>query len=164
MPHVPIRVDAMMVDYQCILPSVVSAAECTNTSVITTMDIAKISGATHIEFNESAASEAAGKIISVAIENFKRRKAKSLTIPDIKMPVVAGFSVEAISAALPRFDAKQPLKPLLDQIVSGNIRGVCLFAGCNNVKVPQDNNFIHRAKNCSKKMCWSWLPDVVRAP
>jgi len=139
-------VDAMVVDYQCIMPSVVTAAECMGTSVITTMDIAKISGATHIEFNEEAASEAAGKIISIAIDNFKRRKQKPVTIPNIQTPVVAGFSVETIVAALSKLDAEEPLKPLVDQIVNGNIRGVCLFAGCNNVKVPQDKNFIHIAK------------------
>ena len=139
-------VDAMVVDYQCIMPSVVAAAECTGTSIITTMDIAKIPGATHIEFNEEAASEAAGKIISVAIDNFKHRKAKPVNIPDIQTPVVAGFSVETIVAALSKLDIEKPLKPLVDQIVNGNIRGVCLFAGCNNVKVPQDKNFIHIAQ------------------
>lgn len=139
-------VDAMVVDYQCILPSVVGAAECTGTPVITTMDIAKISGAVHIEFNEEEAAEAAGKIISKAFENFERRKAKPVTIPDITTPVVAGFSVETIVAALSKLDAEQPLKPLVDQIVAGNIRGVCLFAGCNNVKVPQDKNFIQMAR------------------
>jgi carbon-monoxide dehydrogenase catalytic subunit len=144
-------VDAMVVDYQCIMPSVVEAAQCTGTSVITTMDISKISGATHIDFKEETASEAAGKIVSIAIDNFKRRKAKQITIPDIKTPVVAGFSVETIVNALSKLDAEQPLKPLVDQIVGGNIRGVCLFAGCNNVKVPQDKNFIHMAKKLLKQ-------------
>jgi carbon-monoxide dehydrogenase catalytic subunit len=144
-------VDAMVVDYQCIMPSVVDAAQCTDTSVITTMDISKISGATHIDFKEETASETAGKIISVAIDNFKRRKAKQIIIPDIKTPVVAGFSVETIVNALSKLDAEKPLKPLVDQIVGGNIRGVCLFAGCNNVKVPQDKNFIHMAKKLLKQ-------------
>lgn len=144
-------VDAMVVDYQCIMPSVVDAAQCTGTSVITTMDISKISGATHIDFKEETASEAAGKIVSIAIDNFKRRKAKQITIPDIETPVVAGFSVETIVNALSKLDAEKPLKPLVDQIVSGNIRGVCLFAGCNNVKVPQDKNFIHMAKKLLKQ-------------
>jgi carbon-monoxide dehydrogenase catalytic subunit len=144
-------VDAMVVDYQCIMPSVVSAAECSGTPVITTMDFAKISGATHIEFKEEAAAETAGKIIFKAIENFTRRKARPVTIPDVQTPVVAGFSVETIVAALSRLDARQPLKPLLDQIINGNIRGVCLFAGCNNVKVPQDKNFICIAKKLLKQ-------------
>jgi len=135
-------IDAMVVDYQCIMPSLVNVAECMGTPIITTMDISKISGATHIPFTEEAAVEKSHEIINTAIENFTRRKNKTVDIPDIKTPVVAGFSVEAIVAALAKVDEADPLKPVVDNIKTGNIRGVCLFAGCNNVKVPQDRNFI----------------------
>ena len=37
--------DAMVVDYQCIMPSVATVAECMGTTLITTMDIGKIPGA-----------------------------------------------------------------------------------------------------------------------
>jgi carbon-monoxide dehydrogenase catalytic subunit len=137
--------DAMVVDYQCIMPAVVNAAECVGTEVITTMDIAKISGATHVDFSEAAAGPKAFEIIDKAIANFKRRQGKAVDIPDIKTPVMAGFSVEAIVAALSKLDAREPLKPVVDNIKAGNIRGVCLFAGCNNVKVPQDQNFVRMA-------------------
>ena len=144
-------VDAMVVDYQCIMPSLVGVAECAGTTIITTMDICKISGATHVEFAEEAATEKANEIFNIAIENFTRRKDKPVDIPDIRTPVVTGFSVEAIVAALSNVDAKEPLKPLIDNIVAGNIRGVCLFAGCNNVKVPQDHNFIIIARKLLKE-------------
>jgi len=144
-------VDAMVVDYQCIMPAVVNAAECAGTLIITTMDIAKISGATHVDFSEEAAGPKAFEIIDKAIDQFKRRKNKPVEIPGIKTPVVAGFSVEAIVAALSKLDAEQPLKPVVDNIKAGNIRGVCLFAGCNNVKVPQDRNFIRIAKKLLKE-------------
>ncbi|MFH2045839.1 MAG: anaerobic carbon-monoxide dehydrogenase catalytic subunit [Pseudomonadota bacterium] len=138
--------DAMVVDYQCIMPSVVSVAECFTTPVITTMDLCKITNSKHIEFTEEKAAEKADEIFNIAIESFKRRKNKTVDIPDIRSNVVAGFSVEAIVAALSKLDAKDPLKPLVDNIKSGNIRGVCLFAGCNNVKVAQDKNFITMAR------------------
>lgn len=138
--------DAMVVDYQCIMPSVASVAECSGTTLITTMDIGKIPGAKHIPFTEESALEKADEIFDIAIANFVRRKNKPVDIPNVKTPVVAGFSVEAIVAALSKLDAQQPLKPVVDNIVAGNIRGVCLFAGCNNVKVPQDNNFIKMAR------------------
>jgi anaerobic carbon-monoxide dehydrogenase catalytic subunit len=144
-------VDAMVVDYQCIMPSMATVAECNGTSLITTMEIAKITGAAHVAFSEDAALEKAGQIIEIAINNFSRRKGKAVDIPDIKETVVAGFSVEAIVAALSKVNAEAPLKPLIDHIVSGNIRGVCLFAGCNNVKVPQDRNFITIAKKLLKE-------------
>jgi len=143
--------DAMVVDYQCIMPALVNVAECMRTSIITTMDIAKITGATHIQFAEEAAVEKAREIFSIAIENFTRRKNKPVNIPDIKTPVVSGFSVEAIVNALAKVDANDPLKPVIDNIKAGNIRGVCLFAGCNNVKVAQDKNFITMAAKLLKQ-------------
>jgi carbon-monoxide dehydrogenase catalytic subunit len=142
--------DAMVVDYQCIMPSVASVAECAGTTLITTMEIGKIPGAKHIPFTEESAEEKADEIFDIAIANFRHRKNKPVDIPNIKTPVVAGFSVETIVAALSKLDAKEPLKPLVDNIVAGNIRGVCLFAGCNNVKVPQDNNFIAIARKMLK--------------
>lgn len=59
--------------------------------------------------------------------------------------------MEAIVAALARLDPERPLQPLIDNIESGNIRGICLFAGCNNVKVPQDKNFIVMAGKLLKE-------------
>lgn len=143
--------DAMVVDYQCIMPSVTSVAECYGTAIVTTMDICKIPGATHIEFTEEEAGAKADEIFSLAIERFARRKGKPVQIPDITTPVVTGFSVEAIVAALSNVDAQDPLKPVVDNIKAGNIRGVCLFAGCNNVKVPQDKNFSIMAKALLKE-------------
>jgi len=143
--------DAMVVDYQCIMPAVVTVAECMGTSIVTTMDICKITGATHVEFTEEAASEKAKEAIDIAIKNFSRRAKKPVDIPDIKTPVVAGFSVEAIVAALSKVDAEDPLKPVVDNIKAGNIRGICLFAGCNNVKVPQDRNFTTIARKLLKE-------------
>ncbi len=143
--------DAMVVDYQCIMPSLVSVAECSGTPIITTMDIAKISGAKHIEVMETEAAKKAEEIIDVAINNFSHRKNKSVDIPDVTTPVVAGFSVEAIVGALSKVNAEDPLKPVVDNIKAGNIKGVCLFAGCNNVKVAQDHNFITIAKKLLKE-------------
>jgi carbon-monoxide dehydrogenase catalytic subunit len=143
--------DAMVVDYQCIMPALVNVAECMGTTIVTTMDLCKITGATHIEFSEEAASEKAKEVIDIAIENFTRRNNKPVDIPQIRTPVVAGFSVEAIVAALSKLNAEDPLKPLVDNIKAGNIRGICLFAGCNNVKVPQDKNFTVMARKLLKE-------------
>lgn len=138
--------DAMVVDYQCVYPSLVTVASCAHTRVITTMGMAKISGATHIEFTEENAQGAAEAIIREAIEAFKARKGLATFIPQVESQVVAGFSVETIVGALSKLDAADPLKPLIDNVVSGNIQGVVLIAGCNNVKVPQDENFLGVAK------------------
>ena len=143
--------DAMVVDYQCIMPSVATVAECSGTPLITTMDIAKIPGATHLPFAEETAVENARTAIRMAIGTFSRRKAKLVAIPQIKQTVVAGFSTETIVGALAKLNVEDPLKPLIDNIVAGNIRGVCLFAGCNNAKVSQDLNFITIARRLLKE-------------
>ncbi len=144
-------VDAIVVDYQCIMPSLVTVAECMGSKVITTMDLCKITGAEHIEFTEEAAAEKAKEVVRSAVEGFKKRKGKPVDIPNVESTVVAGFSTESIVAALAKVDAKDPLKPLVDNIKNGNIRGVCLFAGCNNVKVPQDRNFKIMAEKLLKE-------------
>lgn len=143
--------DAMVVDYQCIMPSVASAAECAGTSIITTMEICKIPGAIHVPFSEEEAEARADEIFRIAIENFSRRQNKPVQIPEIKTPVVAGFSLETIVGALAKVDPEDPLRPVVDNIKNGNIRGVCLFAGCNNVKVTQDANFITIARKLLKE-------------
>lgn len=143
--------DAMVVDYQCAMPSLASVAECYHTKLITTMPIAKIPGATHIEFTEEKAKEVAREIIHLAIEAFKNRERRRMDIPQETSVTVAGFSTEAILSALSLLDKADPLKPLIDNIVKGNILGVCLFAGCNNVKIPQDSAFMTIAKALAKE-------------
>ena len=144
-------VDAMVVDYQCIMPAVVTVAECMGTKIVTTMDLCKITGAEHVAFKEEAAVEKAREVIRIAIEGFGRRKGKPVDIPAVENTVIAGFSVESVVAALAKLDAQDPLKPLVDNIKNGNIRGVCLFAGCNNVKVAQDKNFKIMAQKLLKE-------------
>ncbi|ERM92236.1 carbon monoxide dehydrogenase [Caldanaerobacter subterraneus subsp. yonseiensis KB-1] len=133
--------DAVVMDYQCIYPSLATVAECMGTKLITTMETMKLPGAIHIPFEEKRAKDIAREIIRQAIQAFTQRRGKPVDIPQVKHRVVAGFSVEAIVNALSKLNAEDPLKPLIDNIVSGNLRGVCLFCGCNNVKVPQDRNF-----------------------
>jgi carbon-monoxide dehydrogenase catalytic subunit len=142
--------DAMVVDYQCIMPSLATVAECFHTKLITTIPIAKIPGATHIEFREEAAREAARQIIRMGIEAFKKRDPAKVRIPNYTHKAFAGFSTEAIVWALSQVNKEDPLKPLIDNIVAGNILGVCLFAGCNNVKVPQDSGFLTIAKELAR--------------
>ncbi len=55
--------DAAVVDYQCIMPSLPWAAKKFHTAIITTMPIAKMPGATHIEFDEKHAGEKAQEIL-----------------------------------------------------------------------------------------------------
>ncbi len=134
--------DAMVLDVQCIMPSLPRVAECFHTKIITTDKQNKIAGATHMEFDDKKASENAASILRVAIEAFRQRDPKRVHIPNFKQEAIVGFSVEAITAALSNINADDPLQPLVDNIVNGNIQGVVLFAGCNNTKTQQDSAYL----------------------
>jgi carbon-monoxide dehydrogenase catalytic subunit len=138
--------DAAVVDYQCVMPSLPEVARQYHTDIITTMPIAKIAGATHVEFEESHAGEKAQEILRLAIAAFKRRDPARVNIPPVVNDAWAGMSAETIVKVLSLVDPADPLKPLIDNIVNGNILGVCLFAGCNDVKVTQDKTFVALVK------------------
>lgn len=138
--------EAMVVDVQCIMPSVSKVSSCYHTNLYTTMPDAKIPGATHLELDSEKAFENAREIITDAINAFSKRDLNKVDIPAEKNKVIAGFSKEAVVELLTEISPDDPLKPLIDNIVEGNIKGIALFAGCNNVKVEQDRNYQEIAK------------------
>ncbi|SJZ38769.1 anaerobic carbon-monoxide dehydrogenase catalytic subunit [Selenihalanaerobacter shriftii] len=138
-------VEAMVVDVQCIMPSLAKISDCYHTELFTTMPDAKIPGATHVELNPSEVAENAKSIVRKAIKAFEEREQDKVEIPTETSKTIAGFSKEAVVNLLSEIDAEEPLRPLIDNIVNGNIKGIVLFAGCNNTKVTQDSNFYEMA-------------------
>lgn len=133
-------VDVFVVDVQCIMPAIVEVSKRFHTKVITTSLKAKISGATHIEYDEHRAAEIAMQIVKLASDNFPNRTKQGSHISE-KFPVVAGFSQEYIEFMLGgRY--RSGFRPLNDAIISGRIRGVVGLAGCDNPRVPSTG--IHR--------------------
>jgi len=128
-------VDAMVVDMQCIWPSTTKIAECFDTKIITTESFVKMPGATHIAFEAEHADDAAKKVVKMAVEAFKARKGKEVSIPKEKSVGLIGFSVEAILDVLKKVNPSDPLKPVIDNIVNGNIYGAVGFAGCPSIKL-----------------------------
>lgn len=128
-------VDATVVDLQCIYPSLQDIVACYHTKLITTIDFVKIPGALHIKFDIEHADKAAKQIISEALKAYPNRKKERIYVPQEKSTVYAGFSVEAIIAALSKLNKKEPLKPLVDNIANGNIFGVAAIVGCRNPKL-----------------------------
>jgi carbon-monoxide dehydrogenase catalytic subunit len=131
-------VEAMVVDIQCIFQGLAPIAKQFHTELITTSRKAKITGATHIEFDERRALEIAKEIVRLAIDRFPERQAT--TIPDVRNPLVPGFSHEYIDYALGGL-YRGSLRPLNDAIMSGRIRGVVANIGCNNARVCHDDAF-----------------------
>ena len=144
-------VDVMVVDVQCIMPGIRSVAECFDTKVVTTMDNSKIPGSYHFAFDEAHAIDSAKSIIRLAIETFKNRKGKPFHIPDIKHKVVAGFSLEALLDVFAAVNPENPISVLTDAIESGELAGVALFAGCNNLEVPHDQGHLTLARELAAK-------------
>lgn len=128
-------VDAMVVDIQCIMQGVVKLSEGFHTEVITTSPKARISGATHIEFDEHRAMEIAKEIVRKGCDRFTERG--ETRIPDDKNELVPGFSHEYINYALGGY-YRESLRPLNDAIMAGRIRGVVANIGCNNARVRHD--------------------------
>ncbi len=125
--------EMMLVDYQCIMPSLGSVAACYHTRMISTSDKAKFPGMEHHEFHPENAADLARKLIREAVENFSRRNPDKVYIPVEPVRHMAGFSVEAVVAALGGTPG-----PLLDAIKAGKIRGAAGVVGCNNPKIRHD--------------------------
>lgn len=139
-------IEAMVIDYQCIFPSIGQTAACYHTQLISTSEKSKVPGSQHMEFHPESASQTAKEIVKLAIENFTNRDQNRVFIPSNPMDLTAGFSVESIIESL----GGSP-KPLLDSISSGNIRGAVGIVGCNNPKIKHDYGHVQLAKELIKK-------------
>jgi len=128
-------VEAMVVDVQCIMQSLVELSRNFHTKIITTSPKVKIKGATHIEFDEHKALTIAKQILKESIDNYKNRG--SIAIPQIFEDLVPGFSHEYINYMLGGA-YRASFRPLNDAIMSGRIRGVAAIVGCNNPRSTQD--------------------------
>ena len=142
-------VDAMVVDIQCIMPGIQPVSECFHTRIITTSPSVKIPGAYHLDFDEARAMEKAREVIEIAISAYQERN-REVFIPQIKHKVVAGFSVEAMLDLFAAVNPEKPISVLTDAIIAGELRGVCLLCGCNNLKRIHDEMHIEIAKELAK--------------
>ncbi|MCL5265489.1 MAG: anaerobic carbon-monoxide dehydrogenase catalytic subunit [Chloroflexi bacterium] len=136
-------VDAMVVDVQCVMQALQGLSTKFHTKLITTSKKAKITGATHIQFDEHEALPIAKLIVKMAIENFPNRGKSE--IPEELDDLVAGFSHEYISYMLGGV-YRASFRALNDAIIEGRIKGVAGIVGCNNPRTVQDqgHNYLTR--------------------
>lgn len=132
-------VEAMVVDVQCVMQSVAQVVKGKHTDIITTNYRAKMPDAVHLQFEEEDPMGSAKKILTHAINNFKKRG--EYYIPkENKLDVVVGFSHETINYMLGgRF--RQSYRPLNDNIINGRIKGVGALVGCEHYKYSDDVHF-----------------------
>jgi carbon-monoxide dehydrogenase catalytic subunit len=129
-------VDMMLVDYQCIMPSLAAVASRYHTRMVATSDKASFPGMDHRVFTPENAATLAEELVREAVANFPRRGA--VTIPVEPVEALGGFSVEAILAALGGTPA-----PLVEAIKAGQIKGAVGIVGCNNPKITQDHGHVN---------------------
>ena len=139
-------VELMLIDYQCIFPSITQTASCYHTKVVATSEKSKVPGAIYMEFRPETALDTAKEIVKMAIENFPNRDPNRVKIPNRPVKLMAGFSEEAIRKAL-----GGSYKPLIDAIASGKIKGIAGVVGCNNPKIKHDYAHVTFGKELIKR-------------
>ena len=138
--------EAMIVDYQCVFPSLPFTAACYHTKVFSTSPKGTMAGSVYVEVTPENAYAQSKRMLLEAIDNYPGRNKDKVMIPDDPVEAMVGFSVEAIKKAL-----GGSLKPLLDAIVSGKIRGAVGIVGCNNPHVRHDQGHVSLAKGLIKR-------------
>jgi carbon-monoxide dehydrogenase catalytic subunit len=134
-------VEMMLVDYQCIMPSIGPIGKCFHTKMISTSDKAKFPEMEHKEFHPENAMELARELVKEAANNFERRVPGRTYIPAEPVNIMSGFSVEAILSAL----GGTP-DPLIDALKAGKVRGAVGIVGCNNPKIKHDHGHVNLAR------------------
>ncbi len=139
-------VELIVVDYQCIMPSLVQVGSCYHTKMVTTADKARFTGADHVKFEMNNGMEQAERVVRMAIDRFGMRDQARVEIPCEPVDIVTGFSNEALLQAL----GGTP-EPLIEAIKAGKIRGAVGIVGCNNPKYKHDHCNVNLAKELIKK-------------
>lgn len=127
-------VEAVVVDYQCIMPSMVQISGCYHTKFITTANKARFTGAIHFDIQPATALAQAKEIVSLAVQGFAERDRSRVNIPGKPIDIMTGFCNESVIKAL-----GGTVEPLIAAIKSGDIRGAVGIVGCNNPKIQQDS-------------------------
>ncbi len=143
--------DAIILDYQCFMPSLSTLAKCTHTRLISTEEAARLVGDTHIEVTPERARTAAKEILQLALEAYKRRGTKRM-LPTVKpAKVIAGFSVEQMRDLFSKMNPDDPFQYLASNIMKGRIRGLALFAGCKNTRTQSDEDVLTVVRELAKR-------------
>lgn len=138
-------VDLMLVDLQCVMPSLAKVAGCYHTKIVSTHEKARFPGVEHVEFKEEEAVTTARRLIEQAIENFPKRDKARVHIPKEKTDIVVGFTAEGVFHHLGgRY--RSTYRPLNNAIIEGRIRGVVAVVGCDNPKNESGGSHIAMVK------------------
>ncbi|MCQ6253649.1 anaerobic carbon-monoxide dehydrogenase catalytic subunit [Methanocaldococcus sp.] len=130
-------IDAVVSEFNCTFHGLKFVAEKTKTKLICIDDMAYIEGAEYIPWEPENAYEKAKEIIKKAIEAFKERKNIQKDYYDEKVKSVVGVGEESLIEFL-----GGSVKPLIDLIANGKIKGVVGVVGCSNIASGGHDNII----------------------
>jgi carbon-monoxide dehydrogenase catalytic subunit len=123
-------IDAIALDVQCIMPTLVEVANNFHTRVITTSQKAKLPDALHLQYDARKAEKIAREIVKIAIDNYPNRTGMGEPITET-FPMMSGFSHEYFENGT----SKASFRLLNNAIVNGSIRGIAGLVGCDNPRV-----------------------------
>jgi len=142
-------IDIFVCDMNCSMPIDPIYAEKYKFKLIPVSEVVAFEGITErVDYIPEEAEKQAEKLLKMAIDNFKERRANVEAVTGLDMSeAMVGFSTESIVDAL-----GGTLDPLLDAIKNGMIRGVAGLISCTSLRdFGQDVHTINIAKELIKK-------------
>ncbi len=127
-------VDLFMMDMNCSVPTLKAFADKYGTKLISTDPVVRFPDVDCLDFNPEIAEQQAEKILEIAVECFKARKADKKRIMNIpsskaKTESIAGYTTETV---LKMFG--NDIYTFIGEMKKGNIKGVVAVVGCTNVR------------------------------
>ncbi|CAB1128445.1 Putative carbon monoxide dehydrogenase small subunit [Candidatus Hydrogenisulfobacillus filiaventi] len=129
-------VDLVMMDKNCSTPALPQMAERTGTRLVPVSGLVHLRGVEDrpdLHYEPARAEAQARQLAAMAVEAYRRRQGRPLTVPEYRSPYMAGFGLESLSAAL-----GGSLLPLVEAIAGGQIQGVVGLVSCTNTRNGQD--------------------------
>ncbi|MFH1219998.1 MAG: anaerobic carbon-monoxide dehydrogenase catalytic subunit [Candidatus Eisenbacteria bacterium] len=142
-------VDLFAADMNCSMPIDPIYAEKYKFRLVPVSELVAFEGVTdRINYVPEKAGEQAGRLLDMAIANFKERRKSVEPMTGLPMKeAIVGFSTESIVDAL-----GGSLEPLLDAIKQGTIRGVVGLVSCSTLRDSgQDVHSVRVAKELIKR-------------
>ncbi|MCL2006876.1 MAG: anaerobic carbon-monoxide dehydrogenase catalytic subunit [Treponema sp.] len=124
-------IDAVLSEFNCTLPGIETVCDELLVRQICIDDVAKKSNAEFIPFNFAEREKHSNEIIDKIIATYKERR------PKVKLNLLPDHGNEATLTGVSEVSLKKFLggtwKPLIDLIVSGDIKGVAAVVGCSSL-------------------------------
>ncbi|MHB8170909.1 MAG: anaerobic carbon-monoxide dehydrogenase catalytic subunit [Thermincolia bacterium] len=142
-------IDVFAMDENCSPPNLKPYEDKYQVTLVSVNDLVRIPGVDkNLDYKPTEVANIAQQLINWGVENFKKRHGKiTPKVPQKITKAIAGFSPEAVLQAL-----GGDLKPLVDVIAAGKIKGIVALINCTTLSTgPHDYMTINLAKELIKR-------------